>query len=91
MYGVSFPKQQKCFGLQPSTSPLIKATKKNVEIWGGRGGEDDVEKVGRTSGKILATPLLKPEKTTGVLRNVPIICSGSYFKGSADQESFMTE
>ena len=55
------------------------------------GGEDDAEKVGRTSGKILATPLLKPEKTTGVLRNVLIICPGSYFKGSADQESFMTE
>ena len=67
---------------------------KKVEIWGGgrgMGGEDDAEKVGRTSGKILATPLLKPEKTTGVLRNVPIICPGSYFKGSADQESFMTE
>ena len=28
---------------------------------GGRGGEDDVEKVGRTSGKILTTHLLKPE------------------------------
>ena len=66
---------------------------KKVEIWGGggMGGEDDAEKVGRTSGKILATPLLKPEKTTGVLRNVLIICPGSYFKGSADQESFMTE
>ena len=25
-------------------------------------GKDDVEKVERTSGKILATPLLKPEK-----------------------------
>ena len=62
-----------------------------VEGRGGGGEEDDVEKVGRTSGKILATPLLKPEKTTGVLRNVPIICPGSYFKGSADQESFMTE
>ena len=62
-----------------------------VEGGGGGGGEDDVEKVGRTSGKILATPLLKPEKTTGVLRNVLIICPGSYFKGSADQESFMTE
>ena len=57
----------------------------------GDGGEDDVEKVGRTSGKILATPLLKPEKTTGVLTNVIIICPGSYFQGSADQESFMTE
>ena len=56
---------------------------------GGMGGEDDVEKVGRTSGKILATPLPKPEKTTGVL-NVLIICSGSHFQGSADQESFMT-
>ena len=33
---------------------------------GGMGGEDDVEKVGRTSGKILTTPLLKPEKTTWV-------------------------
>ena len=54
-------------------------------------GEDDVEKVGRTSGTILATPLLKPEKTTGVLRNVIIICPGSYFQGSADQESFITE
>ena len=53
------------------------------------GGEDDLEKVGRTSGKILATPLPKPEKTTGVL-NVLIICSGSHFQGSADQESFMT-
>ena len=52
---------------------------------------DFVEKVGRTSGKILATRLLKPEKTTGVLRNVLIICSGSYYQGSADQESFMTE
>ena len=37
-------------------------TLKNVEIWGGgRGGGDDVEKVGRTSGKILTTHLLKPE------------------------------
>ena len=54
----------------------------------GGGGEDDVEKVGRTSGKILATPLLKPEKTTGVLRNVLIICAGSHFQGSTDQESF---
>ena len=52
---------------------------------------DFVEKVGRTSGKILATRLLKPKKTTGVLRNVLIICTGSYFQGSADQESFMTE
>ena len=67
---------------------------KKVEIWGGgrgMGGEDDAEKVGRTSGKILATPLLKPEKTTGVLRNVLIICPGSHFQGKADQESFMTE
>ena len=28
---------------------------------GGGGGEEDVEKVGRTSGKILTTHLLKPE------------------------------
>ena len=28
----------------------------------GGGGEDDVEKVGRTSGKILAKLLLKPKK-----------------------------
>ena len=37
--------------------------KKNVEIWGRGwgGGEDDLEKVGRTSGKILTTHLLKPE------------------------------
>ena len=67
---------------------------KKVEIWGGggegMGGEDDGEKVGRTSGKILATPLLKPEKTTGVL-NVLITCPGSRFQGSADQESFMTK
>ena len=54
------------------------------------GGEDDVEKVGRTSGKILTTPLLKPEKTTGVL-NVLIMCPGWHFQGSADQESFMTK
>ena len=76
------------------TPPLIKAPQKNVEIWGGvgvRGGEDDVEKVGRTSGKNLATPLLKLEKTTGVLRNVLIICPGSHFQGSADQESFVTK
>ena len=52
------------------------------------GGEDDVEKVGRTSGKVLATPLLKPEKTTGVLK-VLIICPESHIQGSADQESFM--
>ena len=55
---------------------------KKVEIWGGgrgMGGEDDAEKVGRTSGKILATPLLKPEKTTRVSRNVLIICPESYF------------
>ena len=45
----------------------------------GGGGKDGVEKVERTSGKILATPMLKPEKTTGVLRNVLIICPGSYF------------
>ena len=57
----------------------------------GGGGEDDVEEVWCNSGKILATPLLKPEKTAGVLRNVVIICPGSYFQGSADQESFMTE
>ena len=28
---------------------------------GGRGGQDEVEKVGCTSGKILTTHLLKPE------------------------------
>ena len=54
------------------------------------GGEDDVQKVGRTSGKILTTPLLKPEKTTGVL-NVLIMCPGWHFQESADQESFMTK
>ena len=57
---MSFHKQQKCFGLQTLTPPLIKAPEKNVEIWSGRwggGGGDDVEKGGRTSGKILATPL----------------------------------
>ena len=53
------------------------------EAGGGMRGEDDVEKVGRTSEKILATPLLKPEKTTGVL-NVLIICPGSHFQGSVD-------
>ena len=53
--------------------------------------KDDIEKVGRTSGKILAATLLKPKKTTGVLRNVLITCSGSYFHGSADQESFIPE
>ena len=58
---------------------------------GGEGGGDHVEKVGRTSGKIMASPLPKPGKTTGVLRNVVIICMGSYFQESADQESFMTE
>ena len=42
----------------------------------GGGGKDGVEKVERTSGNILATPMLKPEKTTGVLRNVLIICPG---------------
>ena len=44
-----------------------KGTLINVEIWGGRGGggggggKDDVEKVGRTSGKILTTHQLNPE------------------------------
>ena len=39
-----------------------KGTLKNVEIWGsGKGEEDDVEKVGRTFGKILTTHLLKAE------------------------------
>ena len=37
-----------------------KGTLKKFEIWCG-GGEEDVEKVGRTSGKILTTHLLKPE------------------------------
>ena len=34
-----------------------------LRFWGGGGGggKDDVEKVGRTSGKILTTHLLKPE------------------------------
>ena len=33
---------------------------------------------------------LKPEKTTGVLRNVLILfCPGSNFQGSADQESYL--
>ena len=33
---------------------------------------------------------LKPENTTGVLRNVLILFfPGSYFQGSADQESFL--
>ena len=66
---MSFHKGQKFFGLQSLTPPIIKAPSKNVEIWVGRwggGGVDDVEKVWRTSGKTLATPLLKPEKTTGV-------------------------
>ena len=39
-----------------------KGTLKNVEIWGGgEGGKTMWEKVGRTSGKILTTHLLKPE------------------------------
>ena len=40
-----------------------KGTLKNVEIWGGGvgRGEKHVEKVGRTSGRILTTHLLKPE------------------------------
>ena len=50
-----------------------------LRFWVGGGAKDDVEKVERTSGKILATPLLTPEKTTRVLRNVLIICPGSYF------------
>ena len=90
---MSFHKQQKCFGLPPLAPPLKKML---IFFWGDRkgrggGGADDVEKVGRTSGKILATNLLKPEKTTGILRNVLITCPGSYFHGSADQESFITE
>ena len=60
---VSFHKQKKCFCLQLLTPPLIKAPLKNVEICGGlgEGAEDDIEKVRRTSGKILTTHLLKPE------------------------------
>ena len=55
--------QKKCFCLQLLTPPLIKAPLKNVEICGGlgEGAEDDIEKVRRTSGKILTTHLLKPE------------------------------
>ena len=65
-------------------------TLKNVEIWGGgRGGGDDVEKVGCTSGKILTTHLLNPE--TEQQASSVIICPGSYFQGSAVQESLMTE
>ena len=52
---------------------------KKVEIWGGgrgMGGEDDAEKVGRTPGKILATPLLKPEKNNRSLEKRPYHLSG---------------
>ena len=76
---MSFHKQQKCFGLQPLTPPLIKAPLKNAESWGGAGGiggEDNVGKVGRISGKILATSL-KPEKTTGVLASHADFLRGS--------------
>ena len=55
----------------------------------GGGGGDDVEKVGCTSGKILTTHLLNPE--TEQQASSVIICPGSYFQGSADQESLMTE
>ena len=44
-----------------------------VEGGGGGGGVvvgDDVEKVSRTSGKILATPLLNPEKQQESLSSV---------------------
>ena len=53
--------------------------KKMLRFRVGGGAKDDVEKVERTSGKILATPLLKPKKKTRVLRNVLIIGPGSYF------------
>ena len=55
----------KCLGLQPQRIRR-KGTLRDLEIWVGRGGggggggergRDNVEKVGRTSGKILATPL----------------------------------
>ena len=83
---MSFHKQQKCFGLQPVNPPLTKT----VEIWRrGGGGGDDVEKVGRSRGVARIFPGVKPEKATGVLRNVLTICPGSYFQGSADQESFI--
>ena len=49
----------------------------------------DVEKVGCTSGKILTTHLLNSE--TEQQASSVIICPGSYFQGSADQESLMTE
>ena len=54
------------------------------------GGEDDVEKLGVPLEKSCYATA-KARKTKGVLRNVLIICPGSYFKGSADQESLMTE
>ena len=74
-----------------------KGTLINVEIWGGRGGgvwgEDDVEKVGRTSGKILTKHLLSLKLNNKSLDETSsvIICPGSYFQGSADQESLMAE
>ena len=67
---MSFHKQQKCFCLQTVKPTFNKGTLKKmlrfgVAARGGGGGgeveEADVEKVGRTSGKILTTHLLKPE------------------------------
>ena len=68
---MAFHKQQKCFCLQTVKPTFNKGTLKKmlrfgVAGGGGGGGEvgeadADVEKVGRTSGKILTTHLLKPE------------------------------
>ena len=88
---MSFHKQQKCFGLQPLTPPL----KKCWGFWCGGGGEDQGGRCCRKSRTHLwknpGYAPTKARKITGVLRNVLIPCPGSYFHGSADQESFITE
>ena len=57
------------------------------------GRKDNVENVGLTSGKILTTHLLRPKLNNRSLDETSsvLICPGSYFQGSADQESLMTE
>ena len=61
------------------TPPLIKAPQENVEIWGGvgvTGGEDDVEKVGRTSGKKPGYAPAKARKNNRSLEKRPYHLSG---------------
>ena len=72
---MSFHKQQKCFGLYTTVNPTFR--------------EDDAEKVEHTSEKNPGYAPAKARKKQQESWETSL--SGSYFQGSADQESFVTE